>query len=139
MSRFLYFDLKAVAAQAQHAVLADRSQRTRSEFDSGRIAEPALWFYRHLGQPRLASNGRRTLHDVLPPSVTADNQLTSPAVLLPHVDDPRGLPLLDSAGPQLMDLFTHGLTDDAQWVMVDPNTHTVGVGRRRMRQRRTPR
>ncbi|MFI7650313.1 hypothetical protein ACIBTZ_30160 [Micromonospora sp. NPDC049460] len=139
MSRFLYFDLQAVAAQAQHAVLADRSIRTRSESDSGRTAEPALWFYRHLGQPRLASNGCRNLHDMLPPSVTADNQLTSPAVLLPHVDHPQRLPLLDSAGPQLMDLLTHGLTDGAQWVMVDPNTHTVGVGRRRLRHRRTPR
>ncbi len=138
MSRYLYFDLQAVAAQARHAVLADRNLPTRcGGVGENRSAEPALRLYRHCGRPRLAGNGCHRAYEPLPPSVEADNDLTTPAVRLPHIDDPQGLPLLDSAGPSLMDLLTHGLSDGAQWVMVDPNTLTVGVGRRR--RRRAPR
>ncbi|MFG1952449.1 hypothetical protein [Micromonospora sp. NPDC048830] len=133
MSRFLYFDLQAVTAQARHAILADQNLPTRSGVGDNRSAEPALRLYRYSGQPRLAGNGYHRPFDAVPPSVAADNDLTTPAARLPHIDDAQGLPLLDSAGPSLMDLLTHGLTDGAQWVMVDPNTLTIGVGRRRQR------
>ncbi len=138
MSRFLYFDLQAVAAQARHAVLADRNRSTRCGGEN-RSAEPALRLYRYGGQPRLAGNGCHRTYEALPPSVEAANEVTIPAVWLPHIDDPQGLPLLDGAGPSLMDLLSQGLIDGAQWVMVDPNTLTVGVGRRRLRHHRAPR
>ncbi len=139
MSRFLYFDLPAVAAQARHAVLADRNVPARcGAAGENRSADPALRLYRYAGQPRLAGNGLRGVFEALPPSVAADNSVTVPAVRLPHPDDSPALPLLDSAGPSLMDLLAQGLYQGAQWVMVDPNTLAVGVGRRRIR-RRVPR
>ncbi|MFG2058583.1 hypothetical protein ACGFI9_31615 [Micromonospora sp. NPDC048930] len=136
MSRYLYFDLQAVAAQARHAVLADRNVPIRcgTAGENG-SAEPALQLYRYGGQPRLAGNGVHCAYEALPPSVAADNSLTVPAVRLPHKDDAQALPLLDSARPSLMDLLTQGLLDGARWVMVDPNTLAVGVGRRRIRRR----
>ncbi|MFJ8582871.1 hypothetical protein [Micromonospora sp. NPDC093277] len=133
MSRFLYFDLPAVAAQARHAVHADRNVPTRA--GETRSDAPALRLYRYGGKPRLAGNGLHCTYEMLPPSVAADNSMTIPADRLPHKDDAPALPLLGGARPPLMDLLTQGLLDGAQWVMVDPHTLAVGVGRRRIRHR----
>ncbi|MFI7081840.1 hypothetical protein ACIBO1_31580 [Micromonospora sp. NPDC049903] len=138
MSRFLYFDLTAVAAHAHHAVLADRNQPTRGTGTSGRRdAEPALQLFRHGGFVWLAGNGLDRAHHPAPALARALHHLTVPAVRLPEITDPQDLPLLDSDGPQLMDLITQGVTDGANLIMVDPNTLTVGVGR--LRARRAPR
>ncbi|MBU8857743.1 MULTISPECIES: hypothetical protein [unclassified Micromonospora] len=137
MSRFLYFDLPAVAAQAQHAVLADRNLLTESADGPTRAAEPALHLYRLGGFAWLAGNGVRPFPHPLPAAVKGNTSLTVPAVRLPHGSDPQSLPLLSNTGPQLMDLITQGLDDGAPLVLVDPHTLAVGVGRRRLR--RTPR
>ncbi|MFJ6199154.1 hypothetical protein [Micromonospora sp. NPDC092111] len=134
MSRFLYFDLGAVAAHARHAVLADRNLPTLQGASGRRSDEPALQLFRHGGFVWLAGNGTDRSHNPAPALVRAQHNLTFPAVRLPCLRDPQGLPLLDSAGPQLMDLITQGLLGGAHLVMVDPNTLTVGVGR--LRQRR---
>ncbi|WP_018583249.1 hypothetical protein [Salinispora arenicola] len=133
MSRFLYFDLPAVAAHAQHAV---RNLPTRQGASGHRSDEPALHLFRHSGRVWLASNGDR-LHNPPPALARAHNPLTAFAVRLPGLREPQGLPLLDRDRPQLMDLITRGLADGAHLVMVDPNTLTVGVGR--LRQRRATR
>ncbi|WKU03435.1 hypothetical protein [Micromonospora sp. HUAS LYJ1] len=134
MSRFLHFDLGAVAAHARHAVLADRNLPTLQGASGHRSAEPALQLFRHGGFVWLGSNGVDRHQNPAPQLARAHHTLTFPAVRLPCLSDPQSLPLLDSEGPQLMDLITQGLLDGAHLVMVDPSTLTVGVGR--LRQRR---
>ncbi|GIJ08443.1 hypothetical protein ACFFMR_29155 [Micromonospora andamanensis] len=131
MSRFLYFDLPAVAAHAQHAVLCDRNLHTRHGASGIRSAEPALRLFRFRGMVWLASNGGDALHDPMPSMAKARRSLAAPGVRLPDRTDAWGLPLLRDSGPQLVDLITAGLPDGADLFMVDPNTLTIGVGRQR--------
>jgi hypothetical protein len=141
MSTRLYFDLAAVAAQARHAVLADRTRSTEHEAANNIAPQPALWFYRHGGGMYLSSNGKITSNDLAvgrPLLVSADttNALTTPFIQPPDVDHKVALPLLQPQHRPLIDLLNTALTVGADYVALDPQTNAVGVGRRRRRTTR---
>ncbi|MDG4803658.1 hypothetical protein [Micromonospora sp. WMMD980] len=137
MSRFLYFDLPAVAAHAQHAVLCDWNIHTRHGASDNGSAEPALRLFRLRGMAWLASNGGDALHDPMPSMALARRSLTAPGVRLPDRADAWGLPLLHDSEAQLIDLIRAGHTDGATVFVVDPHTLTAGVGRQRHLRSRT--
>ncbi|MGC4885730.1 hypothetical protein [Micromonospora sp. DT227] len=137
MSRFLYFDLPAVAAHAQHAVLCDWTMHTRRWATDIQTAEPALRLFRFRGMAWLTSNGGDSLYDPMPSMAPARKSLTAPGVHLPDRANAWGLPLLHDSAPQLIDLIRAGHTDGAPVFVVDPNTLTAGVGRRRHLRART--
>ena len=139
----LYFDLAAVTQHARHAFLADHNVGTRH--DAGNNPGPALWFYRSCGLVMLSGSGRRTELEIAfreLPAVQAQprDALTTPAVRPPSLRERAVLPLLDPDGRSLFDLLCAGLAAGRQWAMLDPQTLTLGVGRRRHRARTaTPR
>jgi hypothetical protein len=133
----LYFDLAAVTHHARHAILADHNDPTRHEIGN-HTPDPALWFYRSCGSVMLAGNGRRTkfeigCRDLMAVNAQPHDALTTPAVRPPSLRDRAVLPLLDADGRSLFDLLCAGLAADRQWAMLDPQTLTLGVGRRRTR------
>jgi hypothetical protein len=142
VSTRLYFDLKAVTDQARHAILADSNCCTRQQRRDNVTPAPALWFYRHAGRIQLSSNGSRSGFEIATSNALTTyaqpaDALTTPAVRPPFVDDCAVLPLLEPQGRSLFDLLCDGLAANRQWAMLDPQTLTLGVGRRRHR-RRTP-
>jgi hypothetical protein len=139
----LYFDLKAVADQARHAILADGNCRTRQQRRDNVTPGPALWFYRHAGRVQLSSNGTRSGFELagseaLTVYAQPHDALTTPAARPPYVDDCAVLPLLEPDGRSLFDLLCDGLAANRQWAMLDPQTLALGVGRRRHRTRTAP-
>jgi len=145
VSTRLYFDLKAVADQARHAILADRNACTPRQTRDNVAPGPALWFFRHAGRVQLSSNGVRSGFEIatskaLTVYAQPQDALTTPAVRPPDVDDSAVIALLEPNGRSPFDLLRDGLAAGRQWAMLDPQTLTLGVGRRRRRTRTaTPR
>lgn len=138
MTTRLRFDLKSVIDQARHAILADRNYRTPSGADNT-VASPALWFYRYAGRVQLCSNGTRSGFEVIAAGhaltvyAQPEDALTTPAVRPPDVDNPAALALLNPDGQSLFDELCQGLAAGRQYAMLDPQTLSLGVGRRRIR------
>lgn len=123
MSTRLYFDLKAVADQARHAILADHTSSTRQQTRDNVAPGPALWFFRHAGRVQLSSNDARSGFDIatskaLTVYAQPQDALTTPAVRPPDAADSAIISLLEPDGRSLFDLLCDGLDAGRQWAML---------------------